>query len=137
MTVHLTTRGGFTFEQTDEWLVDPTTGYENSIKERGGRLPSKQWHFTAATREKAKARRIAAIMLVAEDGKEPECEMERQDDQLIARTTFPDGSATLVFDLSIDPAASAPILRADYRPASGKGERLVAKRGERLERNHR
>ena len=124
MTVHLVTPGGFTFEQTNEWLVDPTTGYEKSIKDRGGRIPRKQWHFTASTREKGKARRIAAIMLVAEDGQAPECEMKQDGDQLTARAAFPSGSATVTIDLSADQPGKAPILRAEYRPDSGKGERL-------------
>ena len=60
MTVTLVTPGGFDFDQTNAWPLDPMTGYPNPIR----KPPDKQWHLTAQTRNSSAARRIAAIMYI-------------------------------------------------------------------------
>lgn len=123
MRVYLATPGGFSFQQTDEWVVEPTKGYEDKMKERGGKIPPKQWHFTATTHEKAARRRIAAIMLVAEDGVYPECEIAHEGDRVTARTTMPGPAAEVAIDLSTT-GGDAPLIEVEVRPESGEPERL-------------
>jgi len=123
MTVHLVTAGGFAFSQTNEWPVSPKKGYPTAKWPE----PAKQWHFTAATREKAAARRIAAIMLVNRDGKAPDCEIRKQADGAVEiRARFGKDQATVRIGPSTDHAGAAPILDARYEPASGGVETISA-----------
>lgn len=81
MTVRLFTPGGFAFHQTDAWPMDPKEGFPNARAP----IPEKQWHFTAATRDKTPARRIAAVMLVNDGGLAPDCELTRDGDTIEIR----------------------------------------------------
>lgn len=91
MTVRLCTPGGFSFSQTDEWPMDPREGFPNAKAP----VPDKQWHFTAATREKAAARRIAAILLVNENGRPPDCDVRQKGDTLEVRDRSGGGEAVI------------------------------------------
>jgi len=127
MKVHLATPGGFSFHQTDDWPVEPTKGYEDKMDERGGRIPPKHWHFTGSTREKTRARRIAAIMTIDENGVMPEAALEREGDLLKARVPMAGATAMVTVDLGTGKAGEAPILEVEYRADSGKRERLSVK----------
>jgi len=60
MRTRIVTPGGFDFEMTNEWPIDPKQDYPMVTAEP----PAKEWHFSARTREKTNRRRIAAVMLV-------------------------------------------------------------------------
>lgn len=109
MTVRLFTPGGFAFSQTDAWPMDPKEGYPNARAP----LPEKQWHFTAATREKAASRRIAAIMLVDEDGRPPDCDVVPKGDTIEIRDHA--GGAEAVVRISL---GEGPVLHASAGPES-------------------
>ena len=127
MKVQLVTPGGFGFDETNAWIVEPTKGYEDKMDKRGGRIPPKQWHFTGTTKAKGKARRIAAIMTVAEDGVMPECSLERDGEMVNARIAQPGSTAQIRIDLSTDKAGKAPIIEIEVKPAKGKAEKLSVK----------
>ena len=91
------------------------------------KLPARQWHFTASTRDQARARRIAAVMLVADDGKTPDCEIKRDGDRLLARVALGEFSADIEVDISTDHVDSEPVLFVDLRPDSGEAGRLAVR----------
>jgi hypothetical protein len=105
MTIRLFTSSGFRFSQTDAWPMDPKEGYPNAKAP----VPDKQWHFTAAAREIAAARRIAAVMLVNDGGREPDCDVRQAGDSIEIRDRT--GGAEAVVRISLRPG-EVPAIRA-------------------------
>lgn len=121
MPISLFTSGGFSFSQTDEWPVDPKKGYPNTIKP----LPTKNWHLTATTNEKAAARRIAAIMPIAAKGEKPEVKIEQKDEnRLVLEMETNAGEARIEINLSTQ---KTPILQLRFAPRQGPAEEFVVK----------
>jgi len=121
MEVHLTTPGGFTFSQTNDWPLDPKTGFPTAKK----REPSKLWHFTAATRQRATTRRIAAVMNVGTSGERPDCNIQLNDAGVVRVHTATAGvKAVVEIDLSTDRAGGAPLLNVRCSPHEGAEEVL-------------
>jgi len=121
MEVRLITPGGFTFSQTNEWPLDPKTGFPTAKR----REPHKLWHFTAATRERAAARRIAAVMNVGTKGKLPDCDVQTNDSGIVrVQTRASDADAVVEIDLSTDRAGIAPLLNVRCEPDKDDVETL-------------
>ena len=130
MTVHLATPGGLGFGQTDAWPMDPDEGVPASHR----RELRKQWHFTATTKQKAAARRIAAFMVV-ETGTEatPVTQSSPADGLVQFRASLPGGGSGVVL-VRLRPGAGAgliadreAIMEARYEPAEGKAEVVTVK----------
>lgn len=120
MKVHLVTPDGCSFSQTDAWPLDPKTGFPTAKR----REPTKLWHFTATSRERARARRIAAVMVVSDGPDETECEVRSTQDGVEARLKSADAETVLNVDLSADPERARPILEVQCRPKDGEVETL-------------
>jgi hypothetical protein len=119
MQVHLITPGGFAFSQTDQWPLDPKTGFPTASK----RLPQKLWHFTATTRNRTPVRRIAAVMNVATDGHLPDCDVQTSDSGLIRVETQCDGMQAVVeIDLAADRERESLLRCVRYETSSGEVE---------------
>ena len=124
MTVHLFTPGGFSLSQTDEWPLDPKEGFPKVSRP----APAKQWHLTATTRQKSAERRIAAVMMVEEDGQLPDCRVNRtKDDMIEVMARFKDGAAFARIDLNAENVGKDPIIEARYTPVSGGEETITVK----------
>ncbi len=118
--VHLVSQGGFRFSQTNEWPVDPRKGFP-TVKIPP---PGKQWHFTAETNDMATHRRIAAIMVVYENGNTPAYTIDKPDqDSIMVRAQFGGDSAHI--SINLDASSDGPILESRYLPADGNEERLI------------
>lgn len=120
MKLHLIADGKMRFSQTDEWPVDPRKGYPTTRK----KLPETHWHFTAETPEPLPVHRIIAVMLVAEDGAYPECELRRSADALDITVRGAQGDADV--RVALTPGSDGGILQATYRLRDGTQEVLVA-----------
>ena len=124
MTVYLITPGGFSLSQTNEWPMSPKEGYPKAKSPE----PQKQWHVTAAAREKAAERRIAAVMLVEDGEAAPNCEIHPLPDGAVEiKARLGDAEATVRIHLAPDPSGAAPILEARCQLASGEAETISAK----------
>lgn len=125
MTVDLLTPDGFEFRQTDAWPVDPRKGFPMAK----ARPPSAQWHFTADTRTKAAARRILAVMSIADTREQPICRLERTGDTVIVRVGLAGEAgpeAVVRVDLSTRAAGTAPVLEAEYTGPGGTAQKISA-----------
>jgi hypothetical protein len=121
MEVHLITPGGFTFSQTNEWPLHPKTGFPTARS----REPSRIWHFTAATRQRAGTRRIAAVMNVGTKAQRPECDVEVHGSGIVGVQSIAARRAAMVtIDLSTDQADGSPLLNVRYEPDEGDVETL-------------
>ena len=121
MRVRLFTAGGFAFEQTGEWPMDPKEGFPKTRK----KPPTKQWHFTASTRGPAAKRRIAAVMCVGDGGTLPACRVSKPSpDVLEVAAKMDDGSAVVRIDLSTMHVDERPILAVRFEPVAGDTETL-------------
>jgi hypothetical protein len=116
MKVRLATPGGFGFAQTDDWPVLPKAGFPTTTRKE----PDKQWHFTATTRERARQRRIAAVMFVDADGQVRQTSPTTLD--IVAK--LPEGEGTVRLNLATD---AAPVLDARFQPHSRPMESLSVK----------
>ena len=105
VSVRLFTEGGFAFSQTDAWPMDPKEGFPNAKAP----VPAKQWHFTAATREAATTRRIAAIMLVNDGGRPPDCDVRQTGDTIEVRDRTSGSEAVVRISLR---AGDGPVVQA-------------------------
>ena len=114
--VQLATLSGFSFRQTDEWSLDPKTGFP-TVRQR---VPEKQWHFTAATRRRTAALRIAAVMTV----NDATAETRVEDNRVIVRTTAPAGTTTI--EVSLDPAVEE-VVTTVFTGRDGKPVRMVGR----------
>jgi hypothetical protein len=125
MTVDLLTADGFSFRQTNQWPVDPKKGFP-TVK---ASPPEAQWHFTADTRTKAAARRILAVMSIADEKGRFDCRLERAGDLVIIRISSAGASEveTVVrVDLSTRAVGQAPIIEADHAPSGAPAEKIRA-----------
>ncbi len=125
MTVDLLTTDGFAFHQTDAWPVDPKKGFP-TVK---ARPPEKQWHFTADTRTKAAARRILAVMNIADEAGRSDCRIERVGDRVVIRISAEGGAgpeSVVRVDLSTGAGARLPILEADCARPGSPAEKITA-----------
>lgn len=120
MKTQLLTPGRFDFELTDEWPIDPKEEYPMATDAP----PAKEWHFTASTREKSNRRRIAAIMLVKENGEYPACDVELEDGLVYLAGHFGDDKWSGFVRISTDEEAGGSLLELDYQPASGDVETI-------------
>jgi hypothetical protein len=121
MEVHLITPGGFDFSQTNAWPLDPKTGFPTAKKSE----PEKLWHFTAATRRRAAARRIAAVMNVGTRAALPDCRVEIDDaDTVRVRMRNARGEAFVEIDLSAEEASDVALIHVEYKPGDGDQETL-------------
>ncbi len=120
MRTKVVTPGGFDFTLTNEWPIDPKQDYPMVTAEP----PAPEWHFTATTSENTHQRRIAAIMLVKENGKYPECEVTVQSDRIKVSGQFGDDSWTGTIGVGTEQYAKGPLLEITYRPGDGEVERL-------------
>ncbi len=124
MEVHLITPGGFDFSQTDQWPLDPKTGFPTAKK----REPGKLWHFTATTRHRAAARRIAAVMNVGTESERPECHVAIDNADVVrVQTSSGKGEALVEIDLSTDGASDALLIHVDCAPLDGDRDTLSVK----------
>ncbi|HUV67608.1 MAG TPA: DUF4962 domain-containing protein, partial [Sedimentisphaerales bacterium] len=122
MKVHLLTPGGFDFHQDDAWPIDPKQGYPMVTTEP----PAKQWHLNARRREQSQKVRIAAIMVVGDDGGQPECKVLRTTNgtaEIIASFAGI-GQAKTTVDLSAGRKPSQPTIEIHYELQDGKAEHL-------------
>ena len=119
------TADGFSFRQTNQWPVDPKKGFP-TVK---ASPPEAQWHFTADTRTKAAARRILAVMSIADEKERVDCRLERVGDLVIIRISSAGASEaeTVVrVDLSTRAVGQAPIIEADHAPSGAPAEKIRA-----------
>lgn len=118
MRVNLVTADGFEFAQTDAWPMDPKEGFPKLKKPD----PDKEWHLTAATREPAAARRIAAVMFVADEGRAPQGQVRQKGDLVEVSLRSAEGTAQVKIDLST--GSTGPVLEAVFQPSRGAEERI-------------
>ncbi len=124
MNARMFTPGGLTFSQTDQWPLPPKTGFPTAKRPE----PEKLWHFTASTRTRSAARRIATVLVVRGPGEaEPQCRILPSDDgrvEVTARLSW--GEATVRIDSSAGDRTS-PILEVSCRLSDGAVERLAVR----------
>ena len=121
MKVHLVTPGGFDFSQTDAWPLDPKTGFPTATR----REPRKLWHFTATTRELSAKRRIAAVMVVGTEDRQPDWQVETASPTGVEiRSKSSEADSVVKIDLAVDAAGAGPILEVRCQPAGGEAEVL-------------
>lgn len=124
MTVLLITHDGFSLSQTNEWPIDPKEGFPKLTTP----APAKQWHLTATPREKSAERRIAAVMVIHENGRLPDCRINRAKDGVVEVTVrFKDGAASARIDLNTANVGEDPIIEAKYTPVDGREETIAVK----------
>jgi len=125
MAVRLISPSGFEFSQTNQWPLDPKTGFPTAKK----REPTKLWHFTAATRERSATRRIAAVMSIAVGDRKPHCDVDADNSGKVRVHAKTKEAETVVgIDLSTDRADDAALLEVRYRPKAGDPEVLEVRR---------
>jgi len=78
------------FSQTDEWPVDPRTGYPESLENP----PEKLWHFKASSSSRMKRFRMATVMVVERSGKPVGATITTQGDETIKVEFQSDGAQT-------------------------------------------
>jgi hypothetical protein len=120
MKTQIITPGGLDFELTNEWPIDPKQDYPMVTAEP----PAKEWHFSAATQEKSTRRRIAAVMLVKENGKYPDCDVKLEDGLVYLTGHFGDDEWSGIIRINTDAGVSDSLLELNYYPASGKMETI-------------
>ena len=120
MRTQIVTPGRFDFTQTNEWPIDPRQNYPMVTAEP----PAKEWHFSATTRKKTKHHRIAAIMLVKEDGEYPACNVKLEKGLICLSGHFGDDKWSGIICISTDEGNGGSLLELDYHPASGEIESI-------------
>ncbi len=123
MEVHLVTPGGFRFSQTDQWPLDPKTGFPTARQPEPARL----WHFTATTREPAAVRRIAAVMNVSTADDRPECQVQVEGNRVHVRAGSAGTSAVVAIDLAVERPEDVPLMTVRCEPQGGAVETLETK----------
>ena len=78
------------FSQTDEWPVDPKTGYPETLEN----VPEKLWHFKASSNAPAKRFRIATVMTVERSGEPVDATITTPGDETIQVAFRSDGTQT-------------------------------------------
>jgi len=120
MRTKLLTPDKFDFSLTNEWPIDPKEDYEMVTAEP----PAKEWHFSATSREKAKRRRIAAVMLIKENGKYPDCEIKSENGFVHLNGHFGGDKLSGVIRISSHESIGESLLELDYHPASAEVETI-------------
>jgi hypothetical protein len=92
MNTKLFATGPLKFSQSDDWPVDPKTGYPESLEN----VPEKLWHFRASSDAPAKHFRIATVMTVERSGKPVDATITNQDDETIKVMLLSGGTRTEV-----------------------------------------
>jgi hypothetical protein len=120
MRTQIVTPGMFDFSLSNEWPIDPKQDYPMVTAEP----PAKEWHFSATTREKTKQCRIAAIMLVKENGEYPACDVKLEEGLIYLSGHFGDDKWSGVIHISTNESLGGLLLELDYHPASGEMETI-------------
>ncbi len=120
MRTQILTTGMFDFSLTNEWPIDPKQDYPMVT----AAPPAKEWHFSATTRDKAEHRRIAAIMMVKENGKYPECDVKSEDGLVYITGHSGEDKWSGTIQLDHTKSAGSPLLELDYIPVSGGKESI-------------
>jgi hypothetical protein len=120
MRTQIVTSGRFDFSLTNEWPIDPKQDYPMVTSEP----PEKEWHFSARTQEKTKQRRIAAVMLVRENGEYPACDVKVEEGLIYLTGYFGDDKWSGIIRISTTERNGGFLLELDYNPASGKMETI-------------
>ena len=119
MTTKMFATGELKFSQTNEWPVDPKTGYPESLEN----VPEKLWHFKASSSVPSKRFRMATVMTVERSGQPVDVTISTQEDETIQVTLLSDGTqAGLKIHLSFE---SDNILEVESTLSSGKIQSLV------------
>jgi len=118
MKVQIFSTGGFDLEQTDAWPLPPKTDYPMVTAPE----PAPQWHLTATAHKRAKSARITAVMLVAEDGQYPTCDVRDDNGQL--HLTGRVEAGTFLCTITLDPETDkqSTIIDLQYQPTAGEAE---------------
>lgn len=104
------------FSQSNEWPVDPRTGYPESLEN----VPEKLWHFKASTNTPAKHFRMATIMTVERPGQPVDATISSPGNETIKVMLQPGGTRTEVkIHLSLE---SDFILEVESILSDGKTE---------------
>jgi len=82
--------GDLKFSQSDDWPVDPKTGYPESLENE----PAKLWHFKASSYAPAKRFRIATVMTVEQSGERIDATITTPGDETIQVAFRSDGTQT-------------------------------------------
>ena len=117
MKTHLITPGGFDFSITNEWPIDPKQDYPMVTAQP----PAKEWHFTGSVNQKTSKRRIAAIMMIKENGEYPVCKWNQVDGVIKMEGVFGGDKWSGIIDLNVD---SEVLLDLEYEPATGPKENI-------------
>jgi hypothetical protein len=120
MKTRLLTRGRFDFSLTDEWPIDPKQDYPMVTAEP----PAKEWHFSATTGKMAKWHRIAAIMLVMDNGDYPVCEVKSERGLVKINGQTGEDTWSGIINLSTGENSKDFLLELEYHPSQGKLEMI-------------
>jgi hypothetical protein len=120
MQTQILTPGKFDFSISNEWPIDPKQDYPMVT----AKPPAKEWHFSATTREKTNKHRIAAIMLVKENGEYPVCNVKTEGGLVYLSGQFGDDNWSGTINISTDGSKGDSLLELDYHPSSGEVERI-------------
>jgi hypothetical protein len=107
------------FSQSNEWPVDPQTGFPEPVPNE----PEKIWHFEAGTTRKARQFRLATLMMVERPGEKTDARIEREGDEVIILTyRSPVAETRLQINLGTD---AANILELKSKLREGAMQSLV------------
>ncbi len=120
MKTHILTPGKFDFSMTNEWPIDPKQDYPMVTAEP----PAKEWHFSASTRNKVKRQRIAAIMLIKENGEYPVCDVKVLEDLVYLSGSFGDDKWSGIINIGPDQNKGGVLMELNYYPVSGETETI-------------
>jgi hypothetical protein len=109
------------FSQSDDWPVDPRTGYPESLEN----VPEKLWHFKASSSALSKRFRMATVITVERPGQPVDAAINTSQNETI-EVAFPsDGSQTIIrIHLSFE---SDHILEVESTSGKGKFQSFVKK----------
>jgi hypothetical protein len=120
MHTQLITPGGFDFDMTNEWPIDPKQDYPMVTSEP----PAKEWHFTATTRNKSKQHRIVSVMRVKENDVYPFCDVKITGGSIHLSGSFKEDKWSGIIQLNNASGKNGPLLVLNYYPASGETETI-------------
>ncbi len=110
------TPGNIMDKCANEWPFDPKKDYPMVTAPR----PANEWHFTATTRKKSTKQRIAAIMLVKENGEYPVCYVKQDGDLVYIDGEFGDDKWSGVINLGTEAGSEGVLLELEYQPSEGE-----------------
>jgi hypothetical protein len=89
------------FSQSNEWPVDPQTGFPEPLPNEPGKI----WHFKAGSTRKARQFRMVTLMKVERPGEKTDARIEREGDEVIILDyKAPGAENTLKINLATDAA---------------------------------